>query len=417
MTMTPAQTKAYIAAEDKRLRDLIDARWPAVRAQIAGWYGGHAGPNAPTTLTVPELGITISLGRGTLSAHSHEWNVWPALAYLDRHYAHRGRPRLPLPLLDAQEELVYTITTRQEWEYVLTAWSEQKLRRHREACAAIAYVIEIKERIAGRRAFDYSVLAPDDHTDTQPITARIALWAQYRAWTSTTRELLPVLQAHLNWAIPLDGGIDEYRQAAAEKISSAAAQRHDYLIGADDDKDDALPGSCPAQQTALRSVASARQLGRVLLHRVNTKASIDAVVTARLEVINAINVVGAPAWKDGSSAALTLTDGAYACTHAWSSTGGERQKVATVRAVSPEATQPAAIEQIDVEGGDGDEIEVDLSVPAGTAGNNAHQADIYWVAGEALGADDTYVVTLQSRNDCGPSRLDVSLTAPPPSGD
>ena len=416
MPLTPAQAKAYIASEDKRLRDLIDARWPYVRNLLRGWYGGHVGPQAPTTLTVPELNITIALGTGPTYGHGHETQLWPSLSFLDRHYAHRGRPRLPLPLLDAQTERVYVITTRQEWEYVLRAWSSQKMRRHREACAAVAYVIDMKERIAGRRVFDYAAEAPDDTTSTQPITARRVLWDRYRRLTEGSG-FRAEMQRRLNWSIPLDGGIDEYRQAAAEKISAAAAKRHDYLIGADDEKDDALPGSCPAQQTALQAVASARQLGRVLLHRTNTEAGIDAVVTARLEAIHAIDVVGAPAWKDGSNAALTLTGGVYARTFAWSSTGGERQKIATVRAVSPSATQPAAIEDIDVEGGFGDEIEVDLSVPAGAAGTNAHQADIYWTAGEAVGADDAYAITLQARNDCGPARLEVSVTAPPPSGD
>ena len=46
-----------------------------------------------------------------------------------------------------------------------------------------------------------------------------------------------------------------------------------------------------------------------------------------------------------------------------------------------------------------------------------YQADIYWVAGAALAADTSYVVSLQARNDCGPARLDVRISAPPPSGD
>ena len=300
------------------------------------------------------------------------------------------------------------------WRRVLDDALEYSLHTQLRVMRACGWWFSEIDKATGVTPFDYAAAAPDKHAKEQSLFAREQLWAKLARMAYGPAALLEAeLDSHQDYVFPEESLWPYLQSRARDELATAIAQRHEDLMGSWLPKTKFVAGSCPTQETALRSLARAYQLALVKIEKATDKAALDAIVAERKTTIAAIHATGSPTWKraDGTSYAPSHGVLAHHFEHTPAAADAARQRIMAVVAESPDASDECAIMEV---GNDNAEIETALSVPTNA---KQHRIDIYWIANAPLAAGKTYSVRLYARNECGDSRMRIDISSPEPSTD
>ena len=222
----------------------------------------------------------------------------------------------------------------------------------------------------------------------------------------------------------LPNDVDIARDVLIARLSAVANRARNEVLAVVDAQDAHLPAACIEQESALGVIARSRQAGLLSLSNATTVAAMQAVFDGQKTIIENIQVLNSPLWRDAIGEDLTLNADGELVIDFTRDASLNVQDVVTVRTKQPVPTPPRLLAEL----GDLAIVTMEQVNPgapwnrppftrtrASTPADDMSAKQITIQYGLEIPPPPESLVRLVARNRCGPGSLVIKVVNDPAS--